>query len=1377
MSSKDNMKNSFEVRNDADLQAIQTSVAFKNISDAIEQYRRQFGLAFLALIAFSAIHVGLVVIANLYTMETRVSGGVLSSTSDPDSKPVGVSMSSQHYDLGYIMSNMDETSQIDALNNMKSTNFVDRDGNYRQYTVTGFQLGGWKRSELKLYTSVGHILEYVRGKGLKVHHDHESLCNCSGDSRKLLTAPPSPPPAYPPNPAPPPPFAPGYTMTTYGHDDDVNLTAMLEASALNTQGLQWTVGNSTAATDNIYSQDWVKTIAHAAGVSGATSSITSASKLTVLGNKTANLMPLKSYRQSEFDKEKNAWKDMSAANQEAVLDKGFDIGIAMAVEVAKKAHDNVTFDLSSWLASEYSVTSITQAQANETAAQFAANGIVAEAKSKAKISGQNFWDKIEKGANEEAAFKVAGQCTYEYQCLNGENSCTNGGDANICTSGNGNAAIIAYWNNIKTEAIAANNTFVSQYGSYNATAVAIEAAANVTSWYASQISYHNGATNYHANVMDNIVVEVAANVVKVASVYSNYKNDGYIKWTTSGTSASRVYTPDTGDYGCTNKTVTELQVDSDGPLVGVLTACLKKSSSGEYTDPYTAGAFFSRSIGYFERFSLYTPPSVCEALDGISSDSTISNTIAAYRTALGDTSGTNWGDSYGVETEYVYMLHGWGGDDSFLHMMSHTLAYVFDVRSGGHHYGAVDGFLVMAPADGSTPYAHKTWYFNNDFTGFHLDMIVFELRTFIGDSLGVQQRAQGAFGFSMGGWGSIHIAMTYPDQFQALASFNAPMKPNGCHFANICHVECGVDFFMCEMLWTSIGVAAAAYVVVVADQVMDSTGAYSPMALGNLANIMGDNLIYGGFMASAADKTKQGAVGDNFYGQQIRCVWGLSGSYIAPASMTTMTLAYSGTKMTGSGLASYTMKTGKAIAHFRSVGYTMMDSVWNTGLTADICAGTGSGYRSCAMTSVLTWIYEEVAWASKMDSTHSDYDSYFYLDPVIYTMTSQFFSPTHNNLSGAAQRGSSRDGAYYKMLGIMPYNRLMAHSGAFSHFPIYILISCDPNDQNGAGPDTDAYVAILYKFKRVTTNVNAGTGWVYDRFENRGHSFSQRDIRLAIQWMSDAFRTFTGLGDLRPADKGSQDAYYDKYQKSFYDLLKDMAIGSTDTVGACYLEMEWKTYMGAYNPSSQTWTQSGGYFDHDTACKTSIWTSQSTTTWSSSARHLSATAVSYYHPGVPQGVFEDQLDAKKYAKDAHEHMEAGPSASAMHDMVTKIQNSGAYGTGTGTEDINFGQMTCWPVVESGDTFTSGGTSYTTNQANCCAGSTKTTDCTTHLENVYYLMITDCCKTSTFSAILDSAEAGYYGSMYEDAWDTSEYPDDDYCPGCGSDGFWGSSSTK
>eukprot|EP00239_Pterosperma_sp_CCMP1384_P008257 CAMPEP_0197846606 /NCGR_PEP_ID=MMETSP1438-20131217/3709_1 /TAXON_ID=1461541 /ORGANISM="Pterosperma sp., Strain CCMP1384" /LENGTH=1491 /DNA_ID=CAMNT_0043458311 /DNA_START=60 /DNA_END=4535 /DNA_ORIENTATION=- len=181
---------------EANLQAIQTSVAFKHIADAIEQYRRQFGLAFLALIAFSAIHVGLVVIANLYTLETKVHGGVLTAAqSSADSTPVPVATGEavRTYDLAYIMSNLDGVAQKKALSTVKNVNFVDATGKYRQYTVTGFELGGYMNSELKLYTAMGHTLAYVRGVGLSVSHQTASCNNTCApapakkNTRKLLT--------------------------------------------------------------------------------------------------------------------------------------------------------------------------------------------------------------------------------------------------------------------------------------------------------------------------------------------------------------------------------------------------------------------------------------------------------------------------------------------------------------------------------------------------------------------------------------------------------------------------------------------------------------------------------------------------------------------------------------------------------------------------------------------------------------------------------------------------------------------------------------------------------------------------------------------------------------------------------------------------------------------------------------------------------------------------------------------------------------------------------------------------------------------------------------------------------------------------------------
>eukprot|EP00239_Pterosperma_sp_CCMP1384_P004375 CAMPEP_0197844804 /NCGR_PEP_ID=MMETSP1438-20131217/1767_1 /TAXON_ID=1461541 /ORGANISM="Pterosperma sp., Strain CCMP1384" /LENGTH=2006 /DNA_ID=CAMNT_0043455785 /DNA_START=35 /DNA_END=6055 /DNA_ORIENTATION=- len=189
------MRKPTDVRPEADLQAIQTSAAFKHVAEKLELYRRQFGLVFLCIVAFSAIHVALVVIANLYTQETRVNNGVLVGARGSDdagqvAAPVATATAQARYDIPFIMSNTAGEQQKKLLSGLKSVNFVDSAGDYRQYTVTGFKLGGHNNSELKLYTSVGHVLDYQRGLGLAISQD-DSCSNTSNvgapmRTRKLL---------------------------------------------------------------------------------------------------------------------------------------------------------------------------------------------------------------------------------------------------------------------------------------------------------------------------------------------------------------------------------------------------------------------------------------------------------------------------------------------------------------------------------------------------------------------------------------------------------------------------------------------------------------------------------------------------------------------------------------------------------------------------------------------------------------------------------------------------------------------------------------------------------------------------------------------------------------------------------------------------------------------------------------------------------------------------------------------------------------------------------------------------------------------------------------------------------------------------------------
>jgi len=187
------MRKAVEARPEADLQAIQTSVAFKKISDTIEQYRRSFGYALLALVAFSAIHVGLVVVANLYTLETRVQNGFLIaanySTASTPPAPIATARAQHVMDLETVMTQLDETTQIATLQHIDSIDFIDSKGAYRKYTVTGYSLGGHLKSELQLFTAVGDVIVYTRGQGYTVQGDASADCNCTETATEKAASP------------------------------------------------------------------------------------------------------------------------------------------------------------------------------------------------------------------------------------------------------------------------------------------------------------------------------------------------------------------------------------------------------------------------------------------------------------------------------------------------------------------------------------------------------------------------------------------------------------------------------------------------------------------------------------------------------------------------------------------------------------------------------------------------------------------------------------------------------------------------------------------------------------------------------------------------------------------------------------------------------------------------------------------------------------------------------------------------------------------------------------------------------------------------------------------------------------------------------------
>merc|ERR1711865_1127180 len=333
------------------------------------------------------------------------------------------------------------------------------------------------------------------------------------------------------------------------------------------------------------------------------------------------------------------------------------------------------------------------------------------------------------------------------------------------------------------------------------------------------------------------------------------------------------------------------------------------------------------------------------------------------------------------------------------------------------------GFVVIAPADASTPYPMKTWYMNNEFTGFHMDMIVFELREFITSAFGVNLRMQGVFGYSMGGWGSIHFGITYPDQFNAYAMFNSPVKPNQCFYVDTCHAECGIDHFMCELMWTAIGVATNPYVVVTAGNAMNSWGMYSPMAWGNLANIVGNGvdsesggLLYGGFMSYGAS-----TAGTYSYGSSSS---GMYSTGIASAITTMGSIQCAGWNNDNA---------GSTINWSSNTVPGMLGDVENAGF---YYAPSSLLVLSAATIAGLTATcgFETIAWDATTDSK-------FYLNPDVLSKLSGF-SPILNYHTAVRN-----EAAHTTFRNHMPFYRVRKNKDAFKNVPILIMINCDHNDQ------------------------------------------------------------------------------------------------------------------------------------------------------------------------------------------------------------------------------------------------------------------------------------------------------------------------------------------
>jgi len=402
----------------------------------------------------------------------------------------------------------------------------------------------------------------------------------------------------------------------------------------------------------------------------------------------------------------------------------------------------------------------------------------------------------------------------------------------------------------------------------------------------------------------------------------------------------------------------------------------------------------------------------------------------------------------------------------------------------------------------------------------------------------------------------------------------------------------------------------------------------------------------------------------------------------------------------------------QAVIHM--YGYENTDGNFNDmGMT---CTG---GATSCPMYQQLTWVFEPTSWYGSTTGT-------FYLNPQVYAQSAGY-DPTHNTITAARL-----EPAYTHFKKVMPFYRLRFHKDGFKQYPLQMMIACDHNDQNGAGADTDGYMNIfMMEVDAEAGNLHRSSGWIYDKFDSQGHSYSQRDIRVTIQWFSDTFRTSTGIGDMSERSAETKDCGDDcrvamstsamtaelaKDGKTLMEAMFEVAEQKRKLAetfeplvmwGPCYLQMEYATNFGATS-SSQASVFSGGNFDHTGACDEWL-----------------------YPDGLPAGIFADQFEQVAYAAATHA-LESGPSAEQFEAHNKKVADLDKTG---GTTGITGATASCWLDIGDSVTYTDANSNTVTagpKAANGCCGSA--TECRDQVIYAYGYTRQDCCDKNDLSSM-------------------------------------------
>jgi len=596
-------------------------------------------------------------------------------------------------------------------------------------------------------------------------------------------------------------------------------------------------------------------------------------------------------------------------------------------------------------------------------------------------------------------------------------------------------------------------------------------------------------TKTHAEMELDALADIEETISMALDMYDTFKSTAYFG--TQGAKAeegkrlNKYYGEATAavynDYGCSGHKVwggegiVGALTDFETPMTfWAINACGKGAGIGGAS---LAGIYFSEVLGGYEAYNLYVPPKYCDLV------------WYGAKNARGGKEEFMGGALAKQMMEYVFMLHGWGGHCDFLDGLAVVLMNVFtsclDPRSSAGPVEdwawdscptgddgmspdittAPNGFLVMAPEDGSTPMGGKTFFADSVFIGRHMTSVVFEVPFVMARTMGIPPRASGLFGFSQGGIGSMRIAMAHPEWWQAVGVFNGPLMPAECLFNHACHMECGIDFALCELLWISTGVAFFPFVTLAGAAEMSSASDYDPMASGICFTVWYDSSVSDNVVCTGGDwqYTWTGGTGslemdENFGGAEI-CV-----------------LAEDGTQGR-CGLDAIAILTS---GNDDNVGFTIHQ--------------------------LLNYRYITYDWQTS---------GTFYLQPKLFTRVVNHFVPSHNAVTSEPDKDQ-----FFIFLASSPFWELFQYTddscagyckadssvGAFSSYAQYLLISVDENDQFNQFPQTTAFSALVYSgyagmFKGL---------WAYDvPAIGMKHSYDLHDLILTIEWFSEAFRTWT----------------------------------------------------------------------------------------------------------------------------------------------------------------------------------------------------------------------------------------------------------------------------